>query len=556
MLSGREDGPDGHRSANVLDGFVPWPEEVAERYRREGYWQGLTLGELLREWAARHGERTALVHGDSRITYAEVDAAADRRAAGLHGLGIRAGDRVVVQLPSVPEFVTVCFALFRLGAVPVLALPSHRRTEIRHLCELSGAVAYVVVDTFDGFDYRDLARELSESVDTLRHVLVLGDPGGFTPLEEVDAEPFPMASPDPAGVAVLLLSGGTTGVPKLIPRTHDDYAYNLRASAEVCGFDESTVYLVALPVAHNFPLACPGILGVLHTGGRVVLAANGNPAEAFPLIEKERVTATALVPPLALLWMQAVELVPADLSSLRLLQVGGARLANDAAARVGSTLGCRLQQVFGMAEGLLNYTRPEDPEELVTTTQGRPLSPADEVRVVDTDGNEVADGEVGELWVRGPYTLRGYYQAEEYNRTAFTEDGFYRSGDLVRRRPTGHLSVEGRIREVINRGGEKVSATEIEEHLVAHPAVRDAAVAALPDDVLGERICAFVIPAGTDAPDLPALKRFLRERGLADYKLPDRLELEESWPLISVGKISKQKLAAELARRLSQGKPR
>ncbi len=552
---GRDTQQPGQHAANLLDGFVPWPEEVAVRYRREGYWQGRTLGGLLRDWAERYGPRTALVHGDSRFTYAELDAAADRRAAGLQDLGVQPGDRVVVQLPNVPEFVVVCFALFRLGAVPVMALPSHRRTEIRHLCELSGAVAYVVADTFDGFDYRDLARELDAGVDTLRHVLVLGDPAEFTSLEKVDAEPRATASPDPAGVAVLLLSGGTTGVPKLIPRTHDDYAYNLRASAEVCGFDESTVYLAALPIAHNFPLACPGILGVMDTGGRVVLAANGNPPEAFPLIEKEGVTATALVPPLALLWMQAAEWVPADLSSLRLLQVGGARLASDAAARVGPTLGCRLQQVFGMAEGLLNYTRLDDPEELVTTTQGRPLAPADEVRVVDAVGEEVPVGELGELWVRGPYTLRGYYQAEEYNRTAFTEDGFYRSGDLVRRGPTGHLSVEGRIRDVINRGGEKVSATEIEDHLVAHPSIRDAAVAALPDEMLGERICAFVIPDG-DPPGLVTVKRFLRERGLAEYKLPDRLELEESWPLTSVGKISKQQLAAELARRIAPGEPR
>jgi 2,3-dihydroxybenzoate-AMP ligase len=531
----------------ILDGCQPWPPELAESYRAAGYWRDRTLGEELKEWASRYRERTALVDGYRRWSYSEVDVAADLLAAGLRRQGINVGDRIVIQLPNIAEFVVVCFALFRLGVLPVLALPSHRIEEIAHLCELSEAVGYLTVDTHAGFDYRELARQLRPAP---RHVLILGDAEEFTTLAELitgDAgEPAPPYRPDPGDVALFLLSGGTTALPKLIPRTHNDYEYTLRASAQVCRLDESTVYLTALPVAHNFALGCPGVLGTLYAGGTVVFAPNPSPPEVFPIIERERVTITALVPPLALLWMMATQWVAADLSSLRVLQVGGAKLGAEPASHVRRTLGCQLQQVFGMAEGLLNYTRLDDPEDIVVSTQGRPLSPADEIRIVDEQGVDVEPGQVGELLTRGPYTLRGYYRAQSHNATAFTPEGYYCSGDLVRRTPTGHLVVEGRVKDVINRGGEKVSAAEVENHLLTHPAVQDAAMVAVPDDRLGELTCAVVIASG-EAPTLRQLKAFLRNRGVAAYKHPDRLEILTAWPLTAVGKVDKKKLAAALS---------
>lgn len=518
---------------------MSWPDGFAARYRELGHWTGATLGGVLREAVARRPDRVAIVCGSRRLTYAELDARADRMAAGLRAMGIGAGDNVVVHLPNVAEFAVLSFALFRLGARPVYALPAHRRNEISYLCAHSEAVAYVIPDTHAGFDYRELAAQ----VDGPRHVLVAGDPGPFTALSDVDADPVDLPEPDPASVALFLLSGGTTGLPKLIPRTHDDYAYNLRASAEVAGLDQDCVYLAALPIAHNFALACPGLLGALHAGGTVVLSPSPSPMDAFPLVERERVTVTALVPSVALLWMEAAKFARRDLSSLRLLQVGGAKLKEEAARRVGPALGCALQQVFGMAEGLLCYTRLDDPEEVVVTTQGRPLCPDDEIRIVDPDGAEVAPGELGQLLTRGPYTLRGYYRAEEHNARAFTADGFYLTGDLVRRTPTGHLVVDGRVKDTINRGGEKVSAEEVENHLLAHPAVHDVAVVGYPDDLLGERTCAFVLPRA-EPPTLAELTAHLRARGLADYKLPDRLEVLEEFPYTAVGKVSKKDLAA------------
>ncbi|WP_433469303.1 (2,3-dihydroxybenzoyl)adenylate synthase [Spirillospora sp. CA-128828] len=521
-----------------MEGFTPWPADLEARYESEGYWSDRLLGDVLRG----DPEHLALVAGDDRLTYADLNDRATRMAAGFFRLGLRRGDRVVVQLPNTTGFVVAFLALVRIGAAPVLALPAHRESEIRYLCELSEARAYICADRDGDFDYRAMARTLP-----VGHVIVDGEAAEFTALASVDADPIDVPGPDPSDVGVFLLSGGTTGLPKLIPRTHRDYVYNLEASAEVCGFDRGTVYLVVLPAAHNFALACPGILGVFATGGTAVLSPSGSPDEAFPLMERERVTVCAVVPPIALLWLDAVTWSDEDISSLRLLQVGGAKFAAERAAEVPGVLGCAVQQVFGMAEGLLNYTRLDDPRDLVERTQGRPLSPADEIRVVDEDGKKVAPGEVGELLTRGPYTLRGYYRAPDHNTRSFTPDGYYRTGDLVRQLPSGHLVVEGREKDQINRGGDKISAEELENHLLAHPAVHDAAVVGLPDPVMGERTCAFLITrAGEKTPGLREIKDFLRTRGVAAYKYPDRLETADTFPRTPVGKISKKTLAARL----------
>ncbi|MFB4311453.1 (2,3-dihydroxybenzoyl)adenylate synthase [Actinomadura sp. GTD37] len=521
-----------------MDGFTPWPDDLEARYKAAGHWTDRLLGDVLRGAPSR----TALIAGADRLTYAELDIRAARMAAGLLDLGVRRGDRAVVQLPNTAAFVVAFLALVRIGAAPVLALPAHRESEIRYLCELSGARAYICADRDGDFDYRAMARTLP-----VDHVIVDGDAEEFTALASVGADPVEAPAPSPSDIGVFLLSGGTTGLPKLIPRTHRDYVYNLEASAEVCGFTSSTVYLVVLPAAHNFALACPGILGVFATGGTVVLAPSGSPDEAFPLIERERATVCAVVPPIALLWLDAVTWQDEDISSLELLQVGGAKFAAERAAEVPGVLGCQVQQVFGMAEGLLNYTRLDDPAHLIEQTQGRPLSPSDEIRVVDEDGGQAGPGEVGELLTRGPYTLRGYYRAPEHNARSFTPDGFYRTGDLVRRLPSGHLIVEGRAKDQINRGGDKISAEELENHLLAHPAVHDAAVVGIPDAMMGERTCAFlIIREGEKTPGLREIKEFLRIRGVAAYKFPDRLETADTFPRTPVGKVSKKALAARV----------
>ncbi|GGM78487.1 2,3-dihydroxybenzoate-AMP ligase [Thermopolyspora flexuosa] len=510
------------------DGVVPYPPEFAERYRAKGYWRGQTFGGLLRELAGRYGERTAIVDGDRRWTYRDLDRKADRLAAGLYGLGIRPGDRVVLQLPNIAEFYQVCFALYRIGAWPVFALPAHRSAEIGYFCSFTEAVAYIHPGVHAGYDHAEIARGLD-----VRHVL--------TPDTLPETDPIELPGPKPGDVAFLQLSGGSTGLPKLIPRTHDDYIYSFEASARICELTPESVYLCALPAAHNFPMSSPGVFGVLSAGATAVMAPDPSPDTCFPLIERERVTITALVPPLALVWMDAAPKTRHDLSSLRVLQVGGAKFTEEAARRVRPTLGCTLQQVFGMAEGLVNYTRYDDPEEIIVTSQGRPISEDDEIRIVDDEDREVPEGTVGHLLTRGPYTIRGYYKAPEHNKNAFTEDGFYRTGDLVRRLPSGHLVVEGRAKDQINRGGDKIAGEEVENHLLAHPNVHDAVVVGVPDPYLGERACAYVIPKG-EPPTRAELRRFLRDRGIAAFKIPDRFEFVDAFPTTAVGKVSRRRL--------------
>lgn len=527
--------------------FTPWPPELAASYRAAGYWQGQTLADMLEQSAQAWPQRLALVCGQRRWTYAELACRARQLSHGLAAMGIGHGDCVVLQLPNVAEFFVALFALFRLGAWPVLAQPAHRENEIGHLCRLSDASAMIIADREQGFDYRPMARTVMAQAPALRQVIVCGESAEFTAFDAVYALAAPVASASEpvlaSAVAFLQLSGGSTGLPKLIPRTHDDYLYSVRASAAICHLNQDTVYLCALPVAHNFPLSSPGTLGVLSVGGCVVLARHAAPEQAFALIAAERVTLTALVPSLLQVWLEAAR-VPQQrqqLASLNCIQVGGAPLAPTLAAQVQPMLGCLLQQVFGMAEGLVNYTRFDDSREWQLGTQGRPISPHDEVRVVDDDDCDLPDGSTGHLLTRGPYTIRGYFRAASHNAQAFTADGFYRTGDLVQRLPSGHLRVLGRAKDQINRGGDKIAAEEIEHHLQAHPAVLGAALVAMPDAFLGERSCAFIVlrEAGLHARELHA---FLRQRGLASYKIPDRIEFTAALPLTAVGKVDKRRL--------------
>ncbi|MFV8050841.1 (2,3-dihydroxybenzoyl)adenylate synthase [Mycobacterium sp. 48b] len=535
----------------LANGFTPFPEDRAEVYRQAGYWQGKALDSILREAAERWPDKPAVVDATGSHTFAELDALADRIGAALAARGINLGDRFLVQLPNTREFAVATFGLLRAGAVPVLCLPGHRSAELGHFAEVSGAVGLVIPDAIAGFDYRELATQVASEHPRLSHILVDGDPGSFQPwsaLKDFDGIP-PSFTVDTSGPAVLLVSGGTTGLPKLIPRTHDDYRYNAAACAQACEMVHDDVYLAALPAGHNFPLACPGLLGSMTVGATTVYTDDPSPESAFALINAHGVTVTGLVNALAKLWAQACDWEPVLPTSLRVVQVGGSRMSPDDARFVYQGLSSGLQQIFGMAEGMLNFTRPGDPVDVVEHTQGRPMSPHDEMRVVDEDGHEVAPGQEGELLVRGPYTLNGYYRAEEANARSFSPDGFYRTGDRVRiftdGPRAGYVEVTGRIKDVIHRGGETVSATDLEDHLLTHPAVFAAAAVALPDDYLGEKICAAVVFKGAPV-SLVQLNEFLDERGASAHARPDVLVPMSTLPATAVGKVDKKKLIAAI----------
>jgi len=528
-----------------------WPDDMAALYRAKGYWRGETFSQVLRSRAEAQPDAVAVVGMDQRWTYGDLLEKAEAAAAGFLALGLKPGDRVVVQLPNLPEFLSVIFGLFRAQLIPVYALPAHRSTEIVHFVARAEASAYVVADRHEGFDYRILARAVQGEIPDLRHVVVVGEAEEFAAFDDFLADPaiLPVNDADPSSVAFLQISGGSTGLSKLIPRTHDDYLYSVRESADISGLEPESVYLTALPAAHNFPMSSPGYLGALYVGATVVMAPSPSPDVCFPLIEREGVTITGLVPPLALLWMQAAARKSHDLSSLQVLLVGGAKFLPEAARRVRAELGCTLQQVFGMAEGLVNYTRLDDDEALIVETQGRPISPDDEILILDDAGAPVPEGEAGDLLTRGPYTIRAYHNEPGANARSFTDDGFYRTGDVVRRTPEGYLVVMGRATDHINRAGEKISAEEVEDHLLAHPAVFDAAVVSVPDEYLGERICAFVIPKG-DAPRGVELKAWMRQRDIAAFKVPDQIVFVEDFAVTAVGKVSRRELRAALRQRI------
>jgi len=515
--------------------FTPWPDHTAEQYRRDGAWSGAGLADMLADHAKKQPERTAAIDATGRLSYAELVARADASAAGLLSAGLKPGDIAVVQSANDIDYLIVLFALFRIGVVPVCALPAHREAEIGYFCRHTDAAAYLHPGEAV---HEDIAASVRESVPVVMTIALAATPSTSV----VD----PPVRPTGGDLALLQLSGGSTGVPKLIPRTHDDYLYSVRVAAEVCELDESTVYLCALPVAHNFPLSSPGILGVLWAGGTVVMAADPSPDTCFGLIDDTGVTMTALVPALALVWLRAARQRGWRAESLRVLQVGGARLDVAAAAEVTPVLGARVQQVFGMAEGLVCYTRYDDDDDLNHATQGRPASPWDEIRVVDDADEPVAPGEAGHLLTRGPYTIRGYFRAEAHNRVAFTTDGFYRTGDVVRLSPSGHLTVTGRAKDQINRGGEKIAATEIEERLRRHPGIADAALIAIPDADLGERACAVCV-VDDAAVTAKQVRGFLRGQGIAAYKIPDLVRFVEQLPKTPVGKVDKQRLATGFA---------
>lgn len=530
--------------------FNHWPLDRAQRYRDAGYWIDQPLTQILQARSQAQPRATAIVCAERSFSYAELDRLSSNLATRLAASGLGKGDSALVQLPNIAEFYIVLFALLKAGIAPLNALYSHRKMELASYAKQIVPKLLIASREHEVFRTDSYIADFKEVGSSPEITLLLGDQRDAHNLagwiENPGQTPAHFSPTGPGEVALFQLSGGSTGTPKLIPRTHNDYHYNARTSAQICGLTTQTRFLCALPAAHNFLLSSPGALGVLYAGGCIVMAPSPEPTTCFSLIERHEINTVALVPSAVALWLQAAPDCQKQLHSLEFLQVGGACFADSLARQVPTVLGCKLQQVFGMAEGLINYTRSGDSDEQIFTTQGRPISPGDEIKIVDEQGIPVADGEPGMLATRGPYTFCGYYQSPEQNARAFDSEGFYYSGDLVQLTPDGDLRVVGRVKDQINRGGEKVASEEIENLIVLHPDVTHAGLVAMPDEHLGEKSCAFVVSRNCNLKS-PALRRFLMELGIAEYKLPDRIRFIESMPLTAVGKIDKKRLRQLLA---------
>lgn len=537
----------------MLEGCTPWPKEFAELYRRKGYWQNATLWDMIVHSAKKWPDKVAFVADDARVTYAQLVERSANVAGHLWKLGFRPLDRVVFQIHNCAEFVYAFFALTRIGVIPVMALRAHRQAEISHFLKHAKAVGYFIPSALKDFDYRTMAEEMKAISPDLKYVVVAGEAGAgqvsLTSMIDTPA-PLPDFQPDPGEVALMLLSGGTTALPKMIPRTNEDYVLNARLSSEVGGYNEDTVFLTMLPIAHNYSLASPGILGTFLNGGRVVLSPTPDADTVLKLVESERATVMAAAVPLVAMWVNSGAPSKYDLSSLKVIQSGGSRLLPEMRKKLAEQFRCFHQEIYGTAEGLLNMVRLDDTEEHRMESSGAPVCDDDEIKVIDDEGNEVPDGQPGELVVRGPYTIRGYYNAPETNEKAFTADGFYRMGDVVRKRGR-YVYTEGRKKDLINRGGEKISVEEIEDLILRMPKVRSVTVVAMPDPIYGEKACAFIIPHPRQKLTLPELSEFLLGCGIAKFKLPERLEIVDEFPVSPAGKVLRRKLREMIEEKLA-----
>ncbi|WP_427891766.1 (2,3-dihydroxybenzoyl)adenylate synthase [Kribbella sp. GL6] len=547
------------------DGYVSYDDSTRDRYRAEGWWSGHTLPAVLEHAAATHAGQTALVTPEVSWTYREL---LDRAGAFARGMaadaGARPGDAAMFQMGNVAETVVAYLGCVLAGVRPVCTLPQHGSREIGLLAQHTGARFLLVQDDFGNGRLRQQAQDLSarglvQSVIVARGAAFEGARAYDDVLAAGASDPSaPPAylSMDPASVAVFQLSGGTTGLPKVAPRLHEEYTYNSRAWAEAMEYGTGSRLLYPLPIMHNAGISL-ALQPAMLSGACLILAPSADITTLTAMIEQHRPDVLPLVPPaLAIRLLDAPEARTADLSSVRSFVVGGQKLPVEVAERLRDELGIQVRQMFGMAEGMFLLTPAGSSEDVRHHTVGTPISAGDEVRILEP-GSEaaVADGEIGELAARGPYTIRGYYRAEAHNQTAFTSDGFYRTGDLARRHVTAEgtfYSIEGRIKDVINRGVEKIHAEEVEELIVQHPGVRTAALVAMPDRVLGEKGCAFVVLEPDAEPlTVASLADHLLALGLARYKLPERVEIVDALPLTNVGKVSKKQLRDDIEHRLA-----
>lgn len=546
------------------NGLVPYPEEDAVGYRAAGYWRGRSLPDELIAAAQEHQGATALVTPELTWTYGELFGEAERFAAGLLAVtDLRQGDAVMFQMGNVAETVVSYLGCLLAGVRPVCTLPQHGVREISVLAGHVGARGLIFQADFGRGHLADnagllLAGGVVEIAICARGTAAEGvvEYGDLLRAgAAADTATLPYYHLDPNQIAVFQLSGGTTGLPKVAPRLHEEYVYNAVAWARTLSWGRGTVVLYPLPIMHNAGISV-ALQPVLLSGATLVLAPSAAIGTLLDLIEATRPDVLPLVPPaLAVRLLEEPRSRQTDLSSITDFIVGGQKLPLEVAERLRDELGIQVRQKFGMAEGMFFVTPLGAADKVQLQTVGEPLSPADEVRILHQDGDhEVADGELGELCVRGPYTIRGYYRAERHNAEAFTVDGFYRTGDLARRHLVDGLtcySIDGRIKDVINRGVEKIHAEEVEELIMRHPQVSNAALVAMPDKVLGERGCAYLVMAGGGLTlTVESLGDFLLAQGLAKYKLPERVELVTSLPLSNVGKVAKKALREDIANKL------
>ncbi|MBI2087912.1 MAG: AMP-binding protein [Deltaproteobacteria bacterium] len=545
----------------VVEGFIPHRKEDAEKYTKLRWWAGLTLGDILDKAADVYPDHEALVDTSSRLTYSQFRKTANRLAIGMMQLGIKPQERVLVQLPNWNEFAYAYFALQKIGAITIPLIDRYRQYEINHLLKLTGATSWIVPERFRKTDYLPVIENVLRENRQLRHViLVRGKTTDNYPRLEALIDDAELAEdqlhllaerrPDPTQVAHMGPTGGTTGLPKVVARTHNDLICNVEYAALAWELGHHDICLLAGPIAHDLTFT-KGLCGTIFTYGKSVLLDSTEPQAICQAIERERVTAVVWVPTLARRLAHFDRLKDYDLRSLKKMHCGGGASTPDLIKEVMEKVGCHYFNAYGGTEGQSTMTRIADDVEITHHTVGRPTCPYDTYKVVDSQGNALPPDTAGELLVKGPGVFSGYYRAPEENEKVIDQEGFFRTGDVAKIDASGNITLTGRIKEMINRGGESISATEIERLIMDHPDVEMAAVVPMPDPVMGERVCAYIQSKAGVTLTFEGIISFLKDQGASVLQLPERTEFIDSMPLTKSEKIDKRTLIEDITKKLA-----
>jgi len=549
---------------DIISGWIPYTEEEIQRYVAKGYWPNLTVGEVLDRTAAKFPSKLAMVDDRGQVSWKELKERSERLALQLLRLGLNYGDFFALQLPNMIEFFYLYFAFNRIGVIPIMCLPRHRKREIDYELRLHEAKG-ICVPLGESFDYVQMIEEIRGDHPYLRLFLTVGGkpPEGWISLEELLEEEIEKEypsdylaglKPDPNDICTEQLSGGTTGLPKGIPRTHNDYLCQWFAFGNILGVNKDAVFLLVAPVAHNAGLIISGSMIV--NGATIIMTKSPRVEDMLRLIERHRVTHTFLVPVQITYLMEAGELRKKyDLSSLRVVGSGAQKVKPELTIWLAEELGVHPMHGFGMAEGPVIFNSWLSPLEAQAHTIGTPPfdDPEDiQIKIVDPEGREVRPGEIGEMISKGPLTFKGYFRNPEENAKAFDEEGFFHSGDLMSRRPDGRYVVEGRSKDMIIRGGENIYPEGVEQILMAHPKIVNAFCVGMPDPSLGEQLCAFVQLTRGETFTMAEMRDYMKAQGVAVFQWPERLEIVEGWPLTPFQKIDKRLLRAFITLKLYQ----
>jgi cyclohexanecarboxylate-CoA ligase len=530
---------------------LPVPEVVRERWRAAGAWTDETLLDRLAGTADRLGDRELIIDHDVRMTGRELLTGSRRVAAALRAAGIEAGDIVVYQLPNWWESVALAWGILLAGAVASPLTPTLRHAEVAFVIEQTGARLAVVPRAFRGFDHATMLTELAFDGTTwiTRHGeldAILADETAAA-AQAVDAVA--------TDAALVLWTSGTTSQPKGVVHTHQSLRHEADSLGTAHAFTERDRQLLPMPMTHVAGFTY-GVLMPVCLGVPAVLMDVWDPGVALRTVARERISVMISTPVFVRSMIDHPDFAATDTGSVRLLSLGGAGVApatvREGAASFGGsgengTMGCWCKRTYGSTEyPTLTTGRFGDDPEVQAVTDGVIIGPA-ELRIVDpVTLLDVADGQPGELWARGPEMFNGYLDPE-LDAAAFAPDGWFRTGDLATY-AGGYLTIVDRLKDIVIRGGENISAAEVEHALLSHPAVADCAVVAVPDPVMGERTCAFVIARGDEPPSLAELAAHVAAQGLAPFKRPERLELRDTLPRTPSGKVQKGPLRDEVAR--------